>query len=96
MHVQITNGANKRGCRAHVEHSSVVDDLFMFGLIIGRWADQPDKKDKQMAYCVNGWNENFDDRTGERYYSCPECGYTEGSGHAKDCPRHPDYEDVED
>jgi len=41
-----------------------------------------------MNYTVNGWNENFDDRTGERYYSCPECGHTEGYRHARSCYRY--------
>ena len=41
-----------------------------------------------MSYRVNGWDENYDSRTGEKYYSCPECGWQEGSGHDKKCPRY--------
>lgn len=43
-----------------------------------------------MNFMVNGWNEEFDSKTGERYYVCPECGYIEGSGHSKKCPRWSD------
>ena len=40
-----------------------------------------------MSYCINGWDEEFDDRTGERYYRCHDCQRREGSGHDDDCSR---------
>ena len=41
-----------------------------------------------MSYCVNGWDEEFDNRTGERYYRCHDCQRREGTGHDKDCYRY--------
>jgi predicted RNA-binding Zn-ribbon protein involved in translation (DUF1610 family) len=40
------------------------------------------------SYCVNGWNEDMDPKTGEFHYSCPECGDTEGTGHDESCSRY--------
>jgi len=38
------------------------------------------------SYRVNGWNEDYD-RHNNICYSCPECGYEEGTGHAQSCQR---------
>ena len=40
------------------------------------------------SYRVNGWNEDLDNRTGEFYYSCPDCGCREDSEHDELCSRY--------
>lgn len=41
-----------------------------------------------MSYRINAWNQDMDSKTGEFYYSCPNCGSREGDEHSKSCQRY--------
>jgi len=38
-------------------------------------------------YIVNGWVEKYKEGGG-RFYTCPHCGYEEGTGHHETCQRY--------
>lgn len=40
-----------------------------------------------MSYRVNGWNVEFDPRTREYFYECPDCGRNENDGCEETCSR---------